>query len=89
MEKQEFKSLILPALFLLIVLGACEIYFKGGLTSSSVISLICDELTAYLTYYFFVYRKGRGNVAIWINYVLWTAFWVFYTVGNHLGWYMK
>ena len=87
MNRSEIKKLILPALLLLIALIFTDVYIKGSVTGNMIMSLVCDELCAFITYYIFVYRKNRGTNYIWLNYILWTLFFLFSEFGNYYGWF--
>ena len=87
MNRSEIKKLILPALLLLIALIFTDVYIKGSVTGNMIMSLVCDELCAFITYYIFVYRKNRGTNYIWLNYILWALFFLFSEFGNYYGWF--
>lgn len=72
------RNILLPAIVFYIIntfvylLQQPDAPLFGFLISSSVYNLISQGL-AYLTCYFIVIKRNKGQKGVWINYIIWTV----------------
>jgi len=80
-EAKNIKRSLLPTILSLLIILAVYLLtdplFPEGVKeifSTHFYMAFSYEMVAYVTNWKLVLQKGRGNVALWINYVFWTVF---------------
>lgn len=78
-NKRNLSDIALPALSLFIVSLVIQVlieyfttfYINTYVIASIAIGCLFTQIFAYITCWFFVFRKNKSYKAVWINYIVW------------------